>query len=78
MANPTVAGKQPIMEKVEPGTYFWCACGESQNQPYCDGSHKGTDFTPIKKEVTEAKRMAWCTCKQSSNAPLCDGSHNQL
>lgn len=78
MSDPKVAGKQPIMEKVEPGTYFWCACGYSQSQPYCDGSHKGTGMTPVKHEVSEAKRMAWCACKQTSNSPLCDGSHSQL
>jgi len=63
---------------LEPGKYFWCACGKSGNQPYCDGSHKDTSFTPIMEEITEAKKVAWCGCKHSGNRPFCDGSHSKL
>jgi len=78
MAEPKIAQKSPFVLDVEPGKYAWCACGESKNQPYCDGSHKGTTFTPIIEEITESKKVAWCGCKNSGNAPFCDGSHQSL
>ena len=58
--------------------YFWCACGKSANQPFCDGSHNGTDFLPAKFTATESKTVYFCGCKYSANQPLCDGSHNKL
>ena len=76
--EPTIAQKSPFVQKVEPGTYFWCACGQSKGQPFCDGSHKGTGFAPLKTEITEAKTVAWCGCKHTKNAPFCDGSHAKL
>jgi CDGSH-type Zn-finger protein len=76
--KPTVAQKAPYVLEVEPGTYFWCACGDSKNQPYCDGSHKGSGFVPVKEEITEAKRVAWCGCKVSEKTPFCDGTHRNL
>jgi CDGSH iron-sulfur domain-containing protein 3 len=78
MSEPNVAQKFPVVQKVEPGTYFWCACGHSKSQPFCDGSHRGKGFAPIKTEITEAKTVAWCGCKHSKNAPFCDGSHAKL
>lgn len=78
MSDPVVAQKSPYVLEMEPGTYFWCACGKSKKQPFCDGSHKGTEFSPVKVEVTEAKKMPWCGCKHSNKKPLCDGSHNKL
>lgn len=78
MQTPKIAQKAPYVVTAEPGTYFWCACGESKNQPYCDGSHKGTGITPVKQEITEAKRVAWCGCKFSENQPFCDGKHKDL
>ncbi|SPF50318.1 conserved hypothetical protein [Candidatus Sulfotelmatobacter kueseliae] len=57
---------------------FWCACGKSAKQPFCDGSHKGTDFTPVKFEATESKTVYFCGCKHSANKPFCDGSHAKL
>ena len=78
MEEPKIAQNSPIVMDVEPGTYFWCSCGHSTNQPYCDGSHKGTQFTPIKEEVTAAKKVAWCACKHTGGAPFCDGAHKNL
>jgi len=73
-----VAQKSPFVLEVEAGTYAWCACGHSSNQPYCDGSHKGSAYSPIVEQVDEKKTVAWCGCKNSSGAPFCDGSHNKL
>lgn len=66
----------PKALELEAGKYFWCACGQSNNQPFCDGSHKGTNFTPVKFELTEKKKVYLCMCKQTNNRPFCDGSHN--
>jgi CDGSH-type Zn-finger protein len=78
MSDPVVFQKGPIVRKVEPGTYWWCACGRSASQPFCDGSHKGTGMAPVKTEVAAAQTMAWCGCKHSGKKPFCDGSHNRL
>lgn len=78
MQKPKSPQNAPFVIKVVPGTYAWCACGESKNQPYCDGSHKKTDFSPIIEKITEEKTVAWCGCKQSGNAPFCDGTHKSL
>jgi CDGSH-type Zn-finger protein len=63
---------------MEPGLYHWCACGGSKNQPFCDGSHKGTEFTPVEAKIDEKKKVAWCACKQTKNQPFCDGTHRSL
>lgn len=77
--TPIIAQKSPFPTEVEAGkTYFWCACGRSSKQPFCDGSHKGTDITPVKWEAPETKKVFFCGCKSSANAPLCDGSHSKL
>jgi len=78
MNDPEIAGKKPVLLNMEPGTYWWCACGRSKGQPFCDGSHKGTDFSPLKVEVTEPQRMVLCLCKRTENEPHCDGSHRKL
>ena len=78
MSKPKVATKQPFVMTVEPGTYAWCACGESATQPYCDGSHKDTEFNPSVEKVEEEKKVAWCGCKQSGSAPFCDGTHKKV
>ena len=78
MEKPVIAQKTPIVEKPAPGTYWWCACGRSQNQPFCDGSHQGTSFTPKEVTISDQKNVAWCTCKHTANAPFCDGSHSKL
>ena len=79
MAEPVQAGDQPIPVELEAGkTYYWCSCGQSSNQPFCDGSHKGGEFTPVKFEATESKRAYLCTCKKTSNPGFCDGTHKSL
>ena len=78
MAKPIIAAKKPIVETAAAGTYWWCACGRSANQPFCDGSHKGTSFGPERVEITEAGTIAWCACKHTCNKPFCDGSHSGL
>ncbi len=78
MSKGKIAAKAPIPVDVEAGkTYFWCACGLSKNQPFCDGSHTGTAFTPVKWTVEAAGTKYFCACKQTDNAPFCDGSHNR-
>ena len=59
-------------------SYYWCACGQSKNQPFCDGSHKGSSFTPVKWDATESKTVYFCGCKHSGKGALCDGTHNKL
>ena len=78
MSEPVIAQKAPFPEELEPGSYWWCACGKSQQQPFCDGSHKDTDFTPVKFESTETTKVYLCGCKHSSDKPFCDGTHNKL
>lgn len=76
---PHIAQKAPYPVEVEAGkTYFWCACGQSKNQPFCDGSHKGTSFTPVKFTAEETKKAWLCGCKNSAKAPFCDGTHKGL
>ncbi|MDZ7741854.1 MAG: CDGSH iron-sulfur domain-containing protein [Bacteroidota bacterium] len=78
MNKPEIADKKSMMMDVEPGDYYWCACGRSKTQPFCDGSHQGTGFQPIHTRITEKKQVFWCMCKHSKNKPFCDGSHREL
>ncbi len=78
MRLPVVAQKGPYVVDEKPGKRAWCACGLSQKQPYCDGSHSGKGMSPMVVEITEEKKVAWCGCKHSKNKPYCDGSHSKL
>lgn len=77
--EPHVPQKSPYAVEVEAGkSYFWCACGQSSKQPFCDGSHKGSGFSPVKWEASESRTVFFCGCKHSASQPLCDGTHKQL
>jgi CDGSH-type Zn-finger protein len=79
MTSPTIAQKSPCAVEVEAGkTYWWCACGRSKGQPFCDGSHQGTEFGPVEHKAEKTGTVYFCGCKHSGNAPLCDGSHQKL
>lgn len=78
MAKGEIADRMPEVVELDPGEYFWCKCGRSARQPYCDGSHEGTGFEPVKFVVEERKRYALCKCKQTDGDPFCDGTHSKL
>ena len=79
MTEPTIAQKAPYPVEVEAGkSYFWCACGKSATQPFCDGSHKDTGITPKQFTAEKDGSVYFCGCKQSAAAPMCDGSHANL
>ena len=78
-SNPVIAQNRPYAVELEPGKYYyWCACGRSKMQPFCDGSHEGTEFEPLEFMVDEAKKYGLCGCKHTRNPPYCDGSHKDL
>lgn len=79
MSEPDIGGRAPIAIDVEAGkSYWWCACGRSKTQPFCDGSHKGSEFTPVEYIPEKTGKAFFCTCKRSAKKPLCDGSHKKL
>ena len=78
MAEPFIAQRAPYLRDEVPGDKWWCACGKSKSQPFCDGSHAGSGFSPMKVTVDAARRVAWCGCKSSARKPYCDGSHSRL
>ena len=73
------AGDTPIgVDVLEGKSYYWCTCGKSAKQPFCDGSHEGTNFLPQKVKLEEAKDVFFCGCKMSKNGAFCDGTHKDL
>ena len=79
MAEPVIAGKEPLATEVVAGkSYWWCSCGRSARQPFCDGSHKDTGFEPVQYTAEEGRTVYFCACKKSARQPLCDGSHSKL
>lgn len=78
MHHPACPQKAPFAVELAPGDYWWCACGLSASQPFCDGSHKGGTFTPVKFTVDVAEKKWLCGCKRTAGPPFCDGSHKAL
>ena len=78
-AVPEIGGRQPLAIDVEAGkSYWWCACGRSKKQPFCDGSHKGSGFTPVEYKPAADEEAWFCACKRSGKKPMCDGTHKTL
>lgn len=78
MTDPVCPQKAPYAVDVTPGDYWWCSCGRSAKQPFCDGSHKGTGLAPVKYTATKDEKVWFCGCKQSGKPPMCDGSHKSM
>ena len=78
MSKAVIAQKNPYaVDVVEGKSYYWCQCGQSAKQPFCDGSHAGTDFTPLKFDATDSNKVFFCGCKATNNSPMCDGTHSK-
>jgi len=79
VTDAVIAARSPVSIETEAGkTYWWCTCGRSANQPFCDGSHKGSEFSPQRWEAEKSETRWFCACKRTANAPFCDGSHKGL
>ena len=81
MKEPQIAQRAPFMVELMPGDYLWCACGRSKNQPFCDGSHQGSGFQPVKFTIKPRGKpqTVWlCGCKRAKTLPFCDGTHNKI
>lgn len=79
MSSPIIAQKAPYPVEVEEGkAYYWCSCGKSAKQPFCDGAHKGSEFAPVKYTAEKAGTVYFCGCKVGKKLPLCDGTHKNI
>ena len=78
MAEPKSTAKEPLVTELEADTYYWCSCGTTQNDPFCDGSHSDTDFNPVSFTIDEKKTVALCRCRATGTPPFCDGAHKEL
>ena len=78
MADPKIVQKKPYVMKMKAGKYAFCTCGQSSKDPFCDGSHAGSEFRPEIVVLEEDKKAAWCGCKRSSKGAFCDGAHNKI
>lgn len=79
MSEPVIAAKSPVGVELEAGkTYYWCACGQSKTQPFCDGSHAGTGIEPLEFTAETSAKKYLCQCKHTKNPPFCDGAHSKL
>lgn len=79
MTEAVVAQKAPYVVAVKAGeSYWWCACGRSQTQPFCDGSHEGTGLEPVEWVAEKDRNVAFCGCKHTKTPTMCDGAHKAL
>jgi len=78
MDKPIIVQKHSLKMDMDSGTYYWCACGRSKSQPFCDGSHIGTSFRPVKVVIEVPRRVKWCMCRHSEHAAFCDNKHREL
>lgn len=76
--KPVSVQLRSLKMDMDPGTYFWCSCGRSKKQPFCDGTHKGTAFRPEKVVIEKAQRISWCMCRHSEKGAICDHKHREL
>ncbi len=78
MSDPKIAAKTPAVLQLEPGKHYWCRCSHSENQPFYNGAHQGTEFSPMELKLEEKKKLALCLCNKTGNAPFCDVAHKGL
>jgi len=78
MPEPRIAAKKSVALELAAGIYWYCTCGGSANQPFCDGTHRGSEFRPLKVELAEPARISFCQCKRSGHQPRCDGTPKTL